>query len=166
MKTKLAPKHVAIYLHTLYNGGVERVMFNLIQGFLDRGIAVDLVLDFLDYSPFVKLLPPGTKVVDLKVTKSVQRLTRLMGYLRERKPGAMLSATHFANEIACVACRLASPKTRLIVSEHTNLSSDIRDSKGKARRLLLPVTTRIVYRLAQCGAEERVRKAEVGERRQ
>ena len=53
-----SPKRVAVYLHTLYNGGVERVMFNLIQGFLDRGVAVDLALDFLVYSPFEKLLPP------------------------------------------------------------------------------------------------------------
>jgi len=143
-----APKHIAIYLHTLYNGGVERVMFNLIQGFLDRGIAVDLVLDFLDYSPFVKLLPVGTKVVDLKVKKSAERLTKLMGYLRAEKPEAMLAATHFANEIACVACALVSPKTRLILSEHTNLSSDIRDSKGRARRMLLPLTTRWVYPMA------------------
>jgi hypothetical protein len=38
---------IAVYLHTLFNGGIERVMINLIRGFLDKGISVDLVVDFL-----------------------------------------------------------------------------------------------------------------------
>jgi glycosyltransferase involved in cell wall biosynthesis len=139
---------IAIYLHTLYNGGVERVMFNLIQGFLARGIAVDLVLDFLIYSPFEKLIPPGTVVIKLEAHKFMQRLPRLVGYLRERRPDALLSATHFANEVACLARRLAGARTRIAISEHTNLDSDIRDSKSRARRLLLPLTTRRVYPLA------------------
>ena len=40
MNSKPLPRHVAIYMHTLYNGGVERVMFNLIQGFLEAGLRV------------------------------------------------------------------------------------------------------------------------------
>lgn len=141
------PKKLAVSMHTLYNGGVERVMLNLIQGFLERGIAVDLVLDFLEYSPFVKLLPEGVRVVKLGVTSTKERLPKLMGYLRRERPDALLSATHFANEIACMAVKLTGVPTRLVLSEHTNLSSDIRDS-GKARAKLLPVTTRTIYPMA------------------
>jgi len=148
MSERSRPAHVAVYLHTLYNGGVERVMFNLIQGFLDRGIAVDLVLDFLIFSPYEKLLPVGARLVNLGVTGSTQRVTKLVGYLRKERPDAMLSATHFGNEVACVAVRLAGSGTRLILSEHTNLSSDIRDSSGRARRMLLPLTTRWMYPMA------------------
>jgi glycosyltransferase involved in cell wall biosynthesis len=141
------PKHVAVYMHTLYNGGVERVMFNLIQGFLDRGIRVDLVLDFLYYSPFESLLPEGTRVVRLGASSTLQRLPKFMGYLRREQPEAVLSATHFANEIACVAKVLARSKTRLVLTEHTNLSADIVDSTG-IRPRLLPITTRWFYPLA------------------
>jgi len=148
MSERSRPAHVAVYLHTLYNGGVERVMFNLIQGFLDRGIAVDLVLDFLIFSPYEKLLPVGARLVNLGVAGSTQRVTKLVGYLRKERPDAMLSATHFGNEVACVATRLARSGTRLILSEHTNLSSDIRDSSGRARRMLLPLTTRWMYPMA------------------
>jgi glycosyltransferase involved in cell wall biosynthesis len=123
-------------------------MFNLIQGFLDRGIAVDLVLDFLIYSPFEKLIPTGTVLIKLEAHKSVQRLPRLVGYLRDRQPDALLSATHFANEVACLARRLAGVRTRIGISEHTNLASDITDSKSLLRRLLLPWTTRRIYPLA------------------
>lgn len=140
-------RRIAVYMHTLYNGGVESVMLNLIRGFLARGFPVDLVLDFLHYSPFEALIPEGTRVVRLGAEKSIQRLPALIRYLREQPPAAMLSATHLANEIACVARRIAGAKTVLLLSEHNNLSSDIRDS-GKARALLLPRTTRWMYPLA------------------
>jgi len=148
MTKKSRPKHVAIYMHSLYNGGVERVMFNLIQGFLDRGIAVDLVLDFLFYSPFEKLLPAGTRLVKLDVTSTAQRLPKFASYLRRERPDAVLSATHFANEIACVAKTITRSDTRLVLTEHTNLSADIGDSAGRVRPRILALTTRWIYPLA------------------
>ena len=148
MSKRPAPKHVAVYMHTLYNGGVERVMFNLIQGFLDRGIRVDLVLDFLYFSPFESLLPEGARLMRLSANSTFQRLPKFVGYLRKERPEAVLSATHFANEVACVAKVLARSKTRLVLTEHTNLSADIVDSMGKVRPRLLPITTRWLYPLA------------------
>ena len=77
-------KRIAVHMHTLYNGGVERVMINLMQGFLDCGHGVELVVDFLDYSPFERLLPEGTEVVRLGAYGFRHRLPRLMKYMRER----------------------------------------------------------------------------------
>ncbi len=148
MTKKAVPSYVAVYMHSLYNGGVERVMFNLIQGFLDRGIRVDLVLDFLFYSPFEVLLPVGTRLVKLNVTSTAQRLPKFAEYLRKNRPDAVLSATHFANEVACVARVIARSKARLVLSEHTNLSADIVDSPGKVRPRILALTTRWIYPLA------------------
>jgi glycosyltransferase involved in cell wall biosynthesis len=152
MSEKTLPRHVAVYMHTLYNGGVERVMFNLIQGFLERGIRVDLVLDYLEYSPFEKLLPPGTRLLPLGAKSTQKRLPRFIAYLKREKPDAVLSATHFANEVAClakVAARCSrGPRTRLVLSEHTNLSADIRDSAGRVRPRILAATTRWIYPLA------------------
>ncbi|MEO6922615.1 MAG: glycosyltransferase [Bryocella sp.] len=145
---KPLPKHIAVYMHTLYNGGVERVMFNLIQGFLERGVRVDLVLDFLEYSPFESLLPEGAHLVRLGATSAVQRLPKLAAYLKSARPDAVLSATHFANEIACVARIFARSKARLVLSEHTNLSADIRDSAGRVRPRILAATTRWIYPMA------------------
>lgn len=123
-------------------------MFNLIQGFLNRGIAVDLVLDFLFYSPFEKLLPIGARLMKLDVTSTSQRLPRFARYLRSERPEAVLSATHFANEIACVAKWITRSDTRLVLTEHTNLSSDIADSAGRVRPRILALTTRWIYPLA------------------
>jgi len=148
MTEKPLPKHIAVYMHTLYNGGVERVMFNLIQGFLSRGIRVDLVLDFLEYSPFEALLPAGARLIRLGAMSTTQRLPKFAEYLKMEKPDAVLSATHFANEIACVARVMARSKAKLVLSEHTNLSSDIRDSAGRVRPRILATTTRFIYPMA------------------
>jgi glycosyltransferase involved in cell wall biosynthesis len=61
----------------------------------------------------------------------------------------MLSATHFANETACVAKVLARTGVRLILTEHTTLSADRANArKWSPRALLLPWTTRALYPLA------------------
>lgn len=142
-------KRVAIYMHTLYNGGVERVMFDLIRGFLDRGVAVDLVLDLLIYSPFEKILPDGVNLVKLNASSPLERIAKLRDYLQSSRPDAVLSATHFANETACLARHLAKVPTRLLLSEHTTLSSDIANaSRFSVRSLVLRWTTRRVYPMA------------------
>lgn len=139
---------IAVYLHTLFNGGIERVMINLIRGFLDKGISVDLVVDFLIYSPFVDQIPAGTNVVNLGALKSMQRLPRFVAYLRRTRPQAVVSATHMANEVACVAKRITRSPARLILTEHGNLSSDIHVSGSYLRKLILPLTTRLLYPLS------------------
>lgn len=103
MTHRRTPTHIAIYLNALYNGGIERVMFNLIRGFLGRDIRVDLVLNIFDYSPYEKLLPDGTRLVNLNANRFEQRITRFAAYLRKNRPDAVLSATHFSNEIACIS---------------------------------------------------------------
>lgn len=136
-------------MHTLYNGGVERVMFDLIRKFLDRGIAVDLVLDLLIYSPFEKIMPEGVELIKLEAHSPLQRISKLTGYLKSRRPDAMLSATHFANETACVARMLARTKVRLLLSEHTTLSADTANSsRFSPRVLVIRWTTRYVYPIA------------------
>jgi len=142
-------KRVAIYMHSLYNGGVERVMFDLMRGFLDRGVGVDLVLDLLIYSPFEKILPAGVEMVKLEAHSPLQRIAKLRDYLHRARPDAVLSATHFANETACIARALAKVPTRLILSEHTTLSSDIANSsRYSVRSMVIRWTTRRIYPMA------------------
>jgi glycosyltransferase involved in cell wall biosynthesis len=139
---------IAIYLHTLFNGGVERVVFNLAGSFVQRGMEVEIVLDALYYSPFSENVPAGVKLVELGAHSILARPPKLRSYLRQRRPEVLLSATHFANEIAIVAAGLAQGNTRVLVSEHTTLSTELSSLPGTSPRRLIPAIMRATYRHA------------------
>ena len=112
---------IAIYLRVLYGGGAERVMVNLMHGFVKRGIKVDLVMNTVD-GPYLSHVPPEVRVVGLKAPQMLESLPHLAGYLRQEKPTVLLSALHYKNEIALWAKRLSGTSTRVFVSEHNTLS--------------------------------------------
>ncbi len=114
--------HIAIYLRLLYGGGAERVMVNLMEAFVDRGLSVDLVMNTLA-GPYLDQVPPNVRIVDLKAPRMLAGLPKLAGYLRRERPMTLLSGLHYNNEIALWAKALAfSSSTRVFVSEHNTLS--------------------------------------------
>lgn len=147
-----APK-VAFYVHALYNGGIERVLVNLTQQLVQRGVHVDIVVDCLGYSPFANAFPPEVQVIDLKAQKILSRLPKLVQYLRQQQPAVLLSANHYPNEIAILAVRFAriwfkSVTTKIIVSEHTNLSLEANHVPPTSFRHWVAHTARWLYPLA------------------
>ena len=113
---------IAIYLRLLSGGGAERMMVNLMQGFVNRGLSVDLVLNKAD-GPYLNLVPPQVRIIDLHAPRMLQGLPKLAGYLRRENPAAMLTTLHYNIEIAIWAKRLAGVNTRLSVREANTLSS-------------------------------------------
>ncbi|MGB3545810.1 MAG: glycosyltransferase [Saprospiraceae bacterium] len=113
---------IAIYLRLLSGGGAERMMVNLMQGFVDLTFPVDLVLNKAD-GPYLNLVPPQVRIIDLNAPRMLQGLPKLAGYLRRERPAAMLTTLHYNVEIAIWAKRLASVDTRLLVREANTLSS-------------------------------------------
>lgn len=67
-----------------------------------------------------------------------KRLPSLARYLRQARPQALLSAGHTLNCMALLARRLANTPTRLVVSEHNHLSSDIKRKPQQQRWRFLP----------------------------
>ncbi|NEQ41001.1 MAG: glycosyltransferase [Okeania sp. SIO3I5] len=112
---------VAIYLRLLYGGGVERIMVNLMQAFVERGLSVDLVMNTVA-GPYLSQVPPEVRIVDLKAPRMLLGLPKLAGYLRRERPIALLSGLHYNNEIALWAKALAFSSTRVVVSERNTLS--------------------------------------------
>lgn len=113
---------IAIYLRLLSGGGAERMMVNLMQGFVDLGLPVDLVLNKAD-GPYLDLVPPQVRTIDLNAPRMLQGLPKLAGYLKREKPAAMLTTLHYNIEIAIWARRLAGVDTRLVVREANTLSN-------------------------------------------
>ncbi len=126
---------LALFMPSLRGGGAERVMLNLGQGFVANGMEVDLVLASKSGS-YVNDVPEGINVIDLGVTRVVKTLPGLTKYLRQHRPGALLSAMGHCNLAAIAAKRLAGVDTRLFLSEHNvELEPDV----GIWRWLNLPL---------------------------
>ncbi len=140
--TEVYPR-IALFLKYLGGGGAERVMLNLACGLAERGFQIDLVLSKA-WGPHLWKVPPEIRVVDLQASQSLASLVALVRYLRREKPFALLSAMHYANEIALCAKRLTGVSTRVIVSEHNTLSHSLQHT-AKIKRRLVPFFVRNLY---------------------
>lgn len=140
-------QRIALFLSYLGGGGAERVMLNLAEGFIQQGWQVDLVLAKA-WGPHLTKVPDAVRLVDLDAPRPWLSLPKLVQYLKQMQPHALLSAMHYANEIAVIAKRLAGVSTRIIVTEHNTFSRSISQIKG-LKRYLVPLGIRHLYPLAE-----------------
>jgi glycosyltransferase involved in cell wall biosynthesis len=112
---------IAIYLRTIYDCGVDRVMVNLAQGFIDQGLKVDLLLNSMG-GKLLGQFPREVRVINLKAPRLLSGLPKVIQYLRQARPTVLLSSGHYVNEIALWSKALSGTSTKVIVSEHNVLS--------------------------------------------
>ncbi len=143
----LGAQPLALFLPNLQGGGAERVMVMLANGFAERGLAVDLVLARVE-GPCLADVGPRVRVVDLGGRRVAASLPALVRYLRHERPQALLSALNHANVVAVAARVLACSRTRLVVSEHNNLSVAAQAQHSIAARVVL-AAMRWTYRRAE-----------------
>jgi glycosyltransferase involved in cell wall biosynthesis len=136
-------ERVALFLPSLRGGGAERVMSNLARGFVERGLAVDMVLAKAE-GPYLSQLPPNVCMVDLGASRVLTSLPGLVHYLRRERPQALLSALDHANVVALWARALARVPTRIVVSVHNNISWSTRHAPTLRARLT-PLWVRPFY---------------------
>ncbi len=134
---------IAVFIPSLRGGGVERNMLNLTRGMADAGHAVDLVLVSAE-GPFLKMVDERVRVVDLKSSRVVSALPKLIRYLKDARPAALLSGMGHANIIAVIAHGLAGGDCRLVVSEHT-LPSVVAKFASTPLSKTVPVLSRWFY---------------------
>lgn len=142
---------LAIYVRTFFNCGVDKIILNLIQGFIEKGLKVDLVLNRASKSSMLKELPSEVELIDLKADGFSKYLPKLIQYLREKRPKTLLSAGHTSSEIAIIAKRLAFVSTKVVVSEHSNLSFETQTGDPLGNRFksrLIPLAVRLLYPFA------------------
>jgi len=152
-----AQPRIALFLRNLGDGGAERMMLNMACGMAQQGMKVDLVLTKAE-GTYLAQVPPEVRIVDLKASEfdkgrsfklptslqSTTSLPKLIRYLQNEQPAALLSATHYPNEIAVLAKYLARVPTRVVVSEHTTLSVEARRVEQVSSRLA-PLAARLFY---------------------
>jgi len=127
-------RRIAVFLPSLVGGGAERVMVTLVNAFVRRRFAVDLVLASLE-GPYLTSVGSGVRVVDLKAGRVIKALFPLIRYLRRERPVAMLSAMGHANVVAVMAAKLSRTSTRVVVSERTTVSGAYQNATGLSAKL-------------------------------
>jgi glycosyltransferase involved in cell wall biosynthesis len=136
---------IAVFVPSLRGGGAERVMLNLVQGFVDKGFAVDLVLAKAE-GPYLAAVPPEVNVVDLGSRRVLWSMPRLVRYLRQRRPTALLSAMDHANVVAFLARALSRVPTRAVGTIHTTLGRAVASARTLRERFM-PLWVRLFYPL-------------------
>jgi glycosyltransferase involved in cell wall biosynthesis len=138
------PPHVALFFRFIGGGGAERMMLNLARSFTKDGIKVDLVLGNAG-GPFRSHVPPEIRVIDLQASRFVlSGLPKLVHYLQQERPAAILSTLHYTNEMALWAKRIAGVNTRVIVREANHLSEEAQRS-GRLKKFLVPIFVKNFY---------------------
>lgn len=134
---------IAFYLPSVRGGGAQRVIVNLVEGIVERGIPVDLVLATAT-GVFLDQLPSAVRLVDLHAPGVLRSLGPLASYLRRERPRILVSSMSHANLVALWAASLARWASPVMVTEHNTLSHST-DGEGLIARSLWPPVLRTFY---------------------
>lgn len=138
----MSRRSVSIFLPSLAGGGAERAIGIIANGLAMRGVDVTLVLARAS-GPYLQLVDPAVRVVDLETDSLPRALPRLVRLLRADQPAVLLSAMSHTNVVAALAHRLARSRARLVLSERAHLGSvfeDYRNLRTLATRVLMQLT--------------------------
>ena len=141
--TRPGPGPIAFYLPSLSGGGAERVVVNLVEGLVQRGLPVDVVLATAE-GTFLDQLPPSVRLVDLRASRVLRSLGPLARYLRRERPRVLVSSLSHANLVALWAGRLARRGTRVVVTVHNTMSQST-PQQGRLAGGLWPHLLRTFY---------------------
>lgn len=134
---------IAFFIGSSFGGGgIERITANLAHGFVNHDIQVDLIT--APDSPHLWRMPTETRIIDLKAPTVSGCLPGLVHYLRRERPDALLASDHYSNEIAVLAKVIARVPTRVVVSEHNQLSKTSRNAT-RPKEQLAPIFARFLY---------------------
>ena len=147
---KPPPQPIPVFASFSGAGGVERMLINLIRGFVELGFPVDLLMAG-SKSPHLARLPDGVRRIPLGSRHTLPSAVGVARYLRRQRPEALLVAKDRAGRAAVLARRLAGVDTRIVLRLGTNLSAAMGERSALTRalryapiRLLYPFIETIV----------------------
>jgi glycosyltransferase involved in cell wall biosynthesis len=140
------PKSLALFMPSLDGGGAERMMVNLANAFVQRGVKVDLVLVRAE-GAYQDQVADDVQVIDLQAGRILAGFPKLVRYLQGHRPEAMLSTLTFANVVAAWACWWVRNPPRLVLRESNTVSAISSQASGLKYRLI-PYLIRWFYPVA------------------
>lgn len=134
--------HIALLIPDMRGGGAERVALTLVEGFLERGHQVDLVVQRAA-GELLPLIPAKARVVDLGADRIRRMVRPLAAYLQRQGPDSLLAVMWPMPVVAIIAARLAGSATPVVASDHGILSEH--NGRQPLQQLMLRLTTRLIY---------------------
>lgn len=130
----MTDKKLTVFTSFSGQGGVERMVMNLVHEFARQGVQVDL-LALKGKSHLLDDLPSNVSLHRLKAKHSSTVAGELAAYLKEHNPKAMLVAKDRPGRAALKARRKAGVDTRIVIRLGTNLSAALAHRNGLHRWL-------------------------------
>jgi len=140
----LIGRKVALFMPSLNGGGAQRVMVNIANGMVSRGLNVDLVLSNAT-GEFLNHIEPGVRIVNLNSKRVIKSFLKLSLYLRKENPYIIYSALEHANICALFSNILAGCICKVVVCVHSSYS---RPSKSIINKILFKFLVKIFYRFS------------------
>lgn len=138
------PLKVALFLHDLRGGGVERVGVHLANGMRQMGHDVDMVLINREGNPaYFDAIDPTVKLLELPQSRTLTSVFGFRSYVKRHKPDVIVSALTHINVSTLLATSWMTQKPHTIVVEHNHKVG--RYAKGEIERPALPI--RMAFRL-------------------
>ena len=113
---------VAIYLHDLTGGGVERQSLIIAEEFRRHGADVTLVLHRLR-GQLLDQVPAGLRVVDLHSSRTLMDVAGLVRFLKAEQPDILLSNVDLNNIAALLAKGISFSRTKVVICQHNTITS-------------------------------------------
>lgn len=122
----------AFFLQDLRGGGAERSVVRLVNGMVERGIPVHLVLINRTGS-YLDELDKRVAIHELPQKRTLSSILGFRAYLNEHRPQVVFSTMTHVNIAAIVARMISKHRPRLVTVEHNQITSNLKLKSGAVK---------------------------------
>jgi glycosyltransferase involved in cell wall biosynthesis len=144
------PASIAIYMHDLSGGGVERQSLSLAYELQTLGFQVTVVLHQVR-GELREKVSDTLRIHDLHSRRTVQDIPQLARYLAREKPDVLLANLDHNNVAALLAKAVVLSRTKVVICQHNPISPGFFSGQSwtyqlipQAYRMLSPLMARAV----------------------
>ena len=136
---------VAVFMHDFRGGGAERAAVLLVNGLIDKGADVHVIV-LSSQGPVKKLLSEKAVLVELKASRMLSCILELSSLFKSNDFNFIVSHMTHANVAAIIACKLAGCSSKLLVVEHSQIERSVNEVKSNMVKLCYRLTP-LFYKL-------------------